>query len=104
MTHLNIHIRRVAYEDIEAIWLWIANASGSPSNAKQFIDRIFNRIEELKDFPMIGVARPDLGIGLRHLVFEGRALIIYRIGEKDIQVTNVLYRGRDTADFIEGLD
>jgi toxin ParE1/3/4 len=104
MTHLKVHIRRAAYDDIEAIGLWIANASGSTSIAEQFIDRILNRIQQLEHFPMIGVARPDLGVGLRHLVIEGKALIIYRVGDTDLQVTNILYRGRDTEDFIEGLD
>jgi toxin ParE1/3/4 len=70
--------------------------------AEKFIDRIFNRIDDLGDFPLIGIARPDLGDGLRHLVFEGRALIIYRVMGQDVQVTNVLYRGRDTDEFVEG--
>ncbi len=51
---------------------------------------------------MIGVARPGLGDGLRHLVFEGKVLIIYRVMGQDVHVTNVLYRERDTADFVEG--
>lgn len=104
MTALTIRIRQDAFQDIKEIYLWIAEASGSKSLAEKFIDRILNRIDDLGDFSLIGVARPDLGEGLRHLVFEGKALIIYRVMDRDVQVTNVLYRGRDTVDFVEGAD
>ncbi len=104
MTELTIRIRQDALQDIKEIYQWIAEASGSKSLAEKFIDRIFNRIDDLGDFSLIGVARPDLSEGLRHLVFEGKALIIYRVMDQDIQVTNVVYRGRDTADFVEGTD
>jgi plasmid stabilization system protein ParE len=104
MTVFSIRIRQDAFEDIREIYLWIAHVSGSKLVAEKFTDRIFNRIEELEDFPMIGVARLDLGDGLRHLVFEGKALIIYRVMGQDVHVTNVLYRGRDTVDFVEGKD
>ncbi len=102
MTVFNIRIKQDAFEDIREIYLWVAQESGSKLFAEKFTDRIFIRIGDLEDFPMIGVARPDLGDGLRHLVFEGKALIIYRVTGQDVHVTNVLYRGRDTADFVEG--
>jgi toxin ParE1/3/4 len=102
MTAFAIRIRQDALQDIREIYLWVAEASGSKPLAEKFIDRIFNRIDELESFPLIGVARSDLGDGLRHLVFEGKALIIYRVMDQDVHVTNVLYRGRDTADFVEG--
>ncbi len=104
MIVFNIRIMQDAFEDIREIYLWIAQVSGSKLVAEKFTDRIFDRIDELEDFPMIGVARPDLGDGLRHLVFEGKALIIYPVMGQDVQVTNVLYRGRDTVDFVEGKD
>jgi toxin ParE1/3/4 len=104
MTAFNIRIRQDAFEDIREIYLWVAQESGSKLFAEKFIDRIFSRIDDLEDFPMIGVARPDLGDGLRHLVFESRALIIYRVIGQDVHVTNILYRGRDSVDFVEGRD
>jgi toxin ParE1/3/4 len=104
MTAFTIRIKQDAFEDIREIYLWIAQESGSKLLAEKFNDRIFNRIDDLVDFPLIGVARPDLGDGLRHLVFEGKALIIYRVLGQDVHVTNILYRGRDTADFVEGRD
>ncbi len=104
MTAFTIHIRQDALNDIKEIYLRIAEASGSHLTAEKFIDRMFNRIDDLEGFPMIGVARPDLGDGLRHLVLEGKALIIYRVIDQDLHITNVLYRGRDTADFVEGKD
>jgi toxin ParE1/3/4 len=104
MTAFNIRIRQDALNDIKEIYLWIAEVSGSKTLAEKFIDRIFSRIDDLEHFPLIGVARPDLGEGLRHLVFESKALIIYRVMGQDIHITNVLYRGRDTDDFIEGKD
>lgn len=104
MTAFNIRIRQDAFEDIREIYLWVAQQSGSKLLAEKFTDRIFIRIDDLVDFPMIGVARPDLGDGLRHLVFEGKVLIIYRVMGQDVHVTNVLYRGRDTVDFVEGKD
>jgi toxin ParE1/3/4 len=104
MTAFRIRIRQDAFADIREIYLWLAQESGSAMHAEKFIDRIFSRIDDLENFPLIGVARPDLGDGLRHLVFESKALIIYRVVGQDVHVTNILYRGRDNADFVEGKD
>jgi toxin ParE1/3/4 len=104
MTAFRIRIRQDAFADIREIYLWLAQESGSAMHAEKFIDRIFSRIDDLENFPLIGVARPDLGDGLRHLVFESKALIIYRVIDQGVYVTNVLYRGRDTEDFVEGKD
>ena len=93
----NRHVRflHTANADMTAIFDWIVEASGHATVAQNFILRIYDRCEQLADFPEIGVARDDLVLGIRMLAFERRASIFYRIAEGEVQITNVLYRGRD---------
>jgi toxin ParE1/3/4 len=87
-----------ANADMKSIYDWIAETTNQPSVAEAFVLRIFDRCEQLIDFPEIGVARDDLSPGIRLLPFERRATVFYRIVGTEVQVTNVFYRGRDYDD------
>ncbi len=95
MKKLDLRFLATANADLKSIYDWIADASGQPAVAEAFVMRIFDRCEQLIDFPEIGVARDDLSPGIRLLSFERRAMIFYRVVETEVQITNVLYRGRD---------
>jgi toxin ParE1/3/4 len=92
---LTVRFRPAANEDVQAIFDWIATSSGHSESAEKFIYRIFDRCEQLRDFPELGVARDDLSKGIRLLTFEKRAAIFYRIVGTEIQITNIFYAGRD---------
>jgi toxin ParE1/3/4 len=95
VTRREVRFLATANSDLQAIYDFIAEASGYPAIAEKFVDRIFNFCEKLSDFPEIGVARDDLSRGIRLIPFERKATIFYRVLEGEVQITNVFYRGRD---------
>ena len=46
-------------------------------------------------FPQRGRAPEDLGMGMRPIVFEGRAAIIYRVTNDAVEILGVYFGGRD---------
>lgn len=95
MKRLTVEYRPEAIGDIEAIFLYVLEASQNFTTASNFTDRIFDRCENVGNAPLGGVARPDLGEGIRAVPFERKAVILYRVGEKAVEIVNVFYRGRD---------
>ena len=95
MKKRSVRVLATANADIKAIYDWIVEVSGQPDVAEKFILLIYERCGQLVDFPEIGVARDDLLPGLRLLPFERRAAIFYRIVGDEVQIVNVLYKGRD---------
>ena len=95
MKQLTVRFLATANADVKAIFDWIADSSSNRDVAAKFIGRIFDRCDGLSDFPEQGIARSDLSPGLRLLPFERKAAIFYRITRDEVQITKVLYRGRD---------
>lgn len=98
MRKFRVRILATANADVKGIYDWIVEASGHPKVAEDFIARIFDRCDQLSQFPELGVNRDDLLPGIRLLPFERRAAIFYRIVNDEVQVANVFYRGRDYDD------
>lgn len=46
-------------------------------------------------FPRRGTPRDEIMPGLRSIPFERRATIFYRVGEEEVEIVHILYRGRD---------
>ena len=63
--------------------------------ADGFIERIRARCRLIGNVPFGGVARDDLGSGLRMTPFERSAVIMYRVLDDRVQIVNVIYGGRD---------
>lgn len=63
--------------------------------ADGFIGRIRARCRTIGNVPFGGVARDDLGSGLRMTPFERSAVIMYRVLDDRVQIVNVFYGGRD---------
>ncbi|WP_306838648.1 type II toxin-antitoxin system RelE/ParE family toxin [Neorhizobium huautlense] len=59
------------------------------------VDQLIARCESIGNAPSGGVARPDLGDGIRMVPFECRAVIPYRVDDTTVEITNVFYKGRD---------
>ncbi|MGL4490448.1 MAG: type II toxin-antitoxin system RelE/ParE family toxin [Rhizobiaceae bacterium] len=109
MTQLPVRLRAQALEDIKDIFDWIVKETNHHSAAEQFINRIYDRCESIGEFPLKGIARDDLKLGIRVLNFERKAVIAYRLLTGEIEVTNIFYGGRDweaamlnSIDFDEG--
>jgi toxin ParE1/3/4 len=96
---LTVRFLKTANADLQSIFEWVAEASGYMEVAQKFVDRIIDRCEQLDAFPEMGMARDDLGKGIRLLAFERRASIFYRIKDDEVQIINVMYKGRDYSDY-----
>ena len=95
MKRLPVEYRPTARDDIEAIFLYVLEASQSFSIAQRLVDQLMARCESIGNAPSGGIARPDLGDGIRMVPFESRAVILYRVVETAVEITNVFYKGRD---------
>lgn len=88
-----------ALDDLEEIRDYIAK--DSPSNARQFIQRIFDTTEEqLTDFPQIGRQVPEANESteeVRELLFEDYRIIYWRKTPEHIQIVAVVHGSQDLA-------
>jgi plasmid stabilization system protein ParE len=80
-----------ARQNLESI---IARISiDSPRGAKRIADRITKRVEDLKQFPEQGVARP--GRIYRLDVAHTPYFVVYRVSEKGVTILSVLHGRRN---------
>lgn len=95
MRHLPVFMREEAIADLEEVYDFIVSSGGPPEVAFGFVQRIRARCEKIGLVPEGGVARPDLGEGIRLVPFEKSAVLAYRIHDEAIEIVNVFYGGRD---------
>jgi len=92
-----ITITEKAYGDLDDIFLYIAEELYSPIAAGNLIDKIFNSIKQLNDFPLIGSV-PDNDIlkirGYRLLPVEN-FLILYIPDNNFVEIIRIVYGRRD---------
>lgn len=81
-----------ADEDLIAIWLHIAR--DNPTAADRVLDAIERRWRQLAQHPYSGIARDDIGPGIRHLV-AGHYLTLYRVSDKAIEIIRILHGRRE---------
>jgi toxin ParE1/3/4 len=80
--------------ELDDIWYYIAQESGSPDIADRLIDSITERFFLLSSHPYLGRVRDDLRPGLRSFPV-GNYLIIYRIDAQDVLILHVAHGRRD---------
>jgi plasmid stabilization system protein ParE len=96
MSARNLLFRPAAEHDLEEIYRYISEQSGSPERAIAYVRRIREWCEHLRLFPESGRARDDLRPGVRILSFERRVVIAYMIlPSSDVEIGRVFYGGRD---------
>ena len=61
----------------------------NPERAVQFINRLIDRVEKIKDFPYKGRVVPEFSLNEIREVFEKNYRIVYRISEKQIEILTV---------------
>jgi len=85
-----------ALDDLEGIRDYIGK--DSPYYARQFIERIFDAVEKLVDFPKIGRPVPEAQDrdDIRELIYQGYRLI-YRTKPDRVQVITVIHGSRNLA-------
>ncbi|HXY77342.1 MAG TPA: type II toxin-antitoxin system RelE/ParE family toxin [Candidatus Acidoferrales bacterium] len=92
MTH---RVASKATADLDDIWFYVADESGSTEVANRLIDSITNRFYILADFPHLGRARDeDFGSGMRsHPV--GEYVIVYCVEHGEVLILRVVHGRRD---------
>jgi toxin ParE1/3/4 len=86
-----------ASADLDNIWYYVANDSGSSEIADQVIDSITARLFLLGGQPYLGRPRDDdFGIGLRSFPV-GEYVIVYLVEDedKDVLILRVVHGRRD---------
>ena len=81
-----------AEADLAEIALFIA--VDDPERALTFVDELQGACTVLLDYPLVGVARPELGHGLRSKPYR-RYMIYYRVLEGVVRVERCLHGSRD---------
>ncbi len=99
--------RRVVYsprakQQLTDLYFWIAEQSGFPDRAEDYVSAIFDFCDGLAEFPMIGLARDDLRSGLRTIGFRRRAVIVFAVQEAMVEIHGVYFGGQDHETLIAG--
>ena len=85
--------RSVALTDLDGIFDFIANHN--PVRAGTYIDDIQDACAQLRDTPMMGVARPAFGHEVRVLNLWRRIVVVYQVGPDAVTILRVFGAGRD---------
>ncbi len=93
---LSVRFHPAARAQLFDLYEFIAAETGR-DRAGGFIDRIEASCISLGTFPEMGRKAEDLGPDLRLHPFERRAMIVYRVTPKAVEVLGVYYGGRDLA-------
>jgi len=93
----NIIISDAAYADLDETFSYISIELGSPGAAGRFIDDIFNSIERLGEFPLIGFT-PDNDIlkmkGYRLLQVDN-FIVFYIPKDNEVHIIRIIYGRRN---------
>lgn len=81
-----------ALDDLEAIGDFIAR--DAPSFAQVFVDRVFQAVERLENFPLSGRIVPEISQeDIREIIF-GSYRIVYLVSEDEINILTVFHSSR----------
>lgn len=81
--------------DLDDIWYYVAQESGSIKVANRLIDSITNHFTLLAGFPNLGRSRErELGVGCRSFAV-GEYVIVYCLKGEDVLILRVVHGRRD---------
>jgi toxin ParE1/3/4 len=88
-------VARRAEADLDDIWVYTAQESGSMDVATRLIDSITDRFYFLARFPYAGRLRDrDLGVGTRSFPV-GEYVILYCVEDENVFILRVVHGRRD---------
>jgi toxin ParE1/3/4 len=94
---LNVHVVNFSPESLEqlvGLYHYLA-AKANPVIAFNYVNAVVDHCENLKTFPLRGVARDDISEGLRITHYEGRTIIAYAVIDSAVSIIGVFYGGQD---------
>jgi addiction module RelE/StbE family toxin len=90
---ITILIAESAYADLEDIESYISQ--DSPSVARKFINRIFDKIDQLYQYPSFGKPVPEIGDkAVRELLLNKYRIIYKIVDEKNISIIRIVHGSR----------
>ncbi len=89
---MRVAILPSADRDLDAIYDWIAEDDAEA--AARHVRRLTAAALSLRDFPLRGMARPEIGAGARSLVV-GRYLVLYRVSSARVEIVRFVHGARD---------
>ncbi|NEI73284.1 type II toxin-antitoxin system RelE/ParE family toxin [Rhizobium lusitanum] len=100
MERYAVEYRPEAMENLLEVAAYVFDLSQNVETTEAYIGRIYARCEKIGDAPFGGVARDDLGAGVRMAVFEKSVVILYTIVENAVWITNIFFGSRDYATLV----
>lgn len=93
MEQVNISITESAYADLEDIESYISQ--DSPAIARKFINKIFDKIDQLYQYPTSGKPVPEISDRSIQELLLNKYRIIYQIAdEKNINIIRIVHGSR----------
>jgi toxin ParE1/3/4 len=89
---MRVTILPSADRDLDDVYAWIARENRGA--AARVVRRITAAALALRDFPLRGTTRPEIGAGVRSIV-SGKYLVLYRVGGDAVEIVRVLHGARD---------
>ena len=83
---------RRARENLRSIRDYVA--SDSPRSADRFVERVLDCVNRVAQFPDAGAVVPEFPDGTVREIFVGAYRIVYRIGERSVEVVTVRHASR----------
>lgn len=95
MAKLTIKLTETAYLDLEDIESYVSQSS--PKIGREFVNKIFKKIEMLYHHPMIGRKVPEFENDRIRELIQGKYRIVYRIvSDELIEVLRIIHGSRLT--------
>lgn len=69
--------------------------------AERYVEAILTRCYSLNRFPHRGTPRDDLRPGFRTLAHKGTVVIVFAVGDSEVAVFGVGWRGQDLARILD---
>lgn len=95
MRRAKVRFRSQALDDLREIFRFVLSLSQSPETARRYVGRIRDRCETIGDAPHGGAPREELAPGLRMVSFEHSVIILYKVEDGTVLITNIFYGRRD---------
>jgi toxin ParE1/3/4 len=85
-----------AQEQLVALYQYISG-QGAPINAERYTNAIIDFCESLATFPMRGMKRDDIRLGLRVTNYRGSTIIAFAVDDRNdaVSVVGIYYGGQD---------
>ncbi len=101
---MKLRLLLAAEQDIEKLFLYIQDDLANPVAARNIVQKILQRMQQLTSFPELGASMITIDTRLkayRYLIVDNY-LIVYRYNEDAIYVIRVLYARSDYVRILQG--